>query len=159
MAVLTLKISISTLKASVYSCLLFVLCSLLIGVTRLFPGENAAQEVCLCRLCLGLLPPALPFPPPVVELEADCSPCFRFLTALFVFSGCIPFSLFTAEFIALCWLLYFYFPDLPKMHLDFGIFRLLKPCTLLLMVSFILENFIWMQIYFSRLCFSSFFHH
>lgn len=44
--------------------------------------------------------------------------------------GCIHFPSLLLQFTALCWCLYFYFSDLPKMYLDFGISGSFKLCTL-----------------------------
>ena len=94
-----------------------------------------------------------------LEMGADfLSSLLLFISKGFCSSslGCIHFPSLLLQFIALYWLLYFYFSDLPRMHLDFGIFRFLKPCTLLLMISLILQYSSWLQVYFARPCFFRF---
>ena len=87
--------------------------------------------------CFVPTPPAAPRPPPHpgvdgahdLEIGADFLPAFELGRLLSVFSGLHSFPLFTAAAYCSLLLIYFYFSALPKVHLDFGIFRSLKPCT------------------------------
>lgn len=148
-----------------------------IGVTQVFLGEPLAREAWLSRPASPSLWRALQGSvwlwaascpicscPPVVKCtlqkEELISPLAYFFLCLSA-SVCLLWAAFISpssllQFIALCWLLYFL--NLPEMHLDFGIFRCLEPCTLLPMISLILRNSIWLQVCFARLCFFPFHH-
>lgn len=153
----------------------------LIAVIQLFLGEIPAQEIWLSR-------PRDPMLDSVgVSRNASCPICSLpqwwgacwldgahtlevgtdFLSSLLLFiskcsclsslAACV-FPLYYCSLLVFAGSFIFIFWTWPEMHLDFDIFRCLKPCTLLLMISHISQNSTWWQVYFARPCFFPFHH-